>query len=58
MYVATRGLYRMKPPTIIVPKAVKENVEKLFQVHREMDGSELKHNLIALNVGNVLFPFS
>lgn len=55
MYVATRGLYRMKPPIIIVPKAIKENVEMLFQVHRAMDESELKHNLIGLNVGNVLF---
>lgn len=51
MYVATRGLYKMKPPTIFVPVSIKENVEKLFQVHRDMDQSELKHNLIALNVG-------
>eukprot|EP00262_Sarcandra_glabra_P021983 TRINITY_DN949_c0_g1_i4.p1 TRINITY_DN949_c0_g1~~TRINITY_DN949_c0_g1_i4.p1 ORF type:complete len:156 (-),score=24.59 TRINITY_DN949_c0_g1_i4:709-1176(-) len=55
MYVATRGLYNMKPPTIFVPTAIKENVEKLFEVHRAMDQSELKHNLIALNVGKVLF---
>lgn len=54
MYVATRGLYSMKPPTIIVPVAIKENVEKLFEVHRAMDQSELKHNLIGLNVGKVL----
>ena len=53
MYVATRGLYRMKPPTIIVPTAIKEDVEKLFEVHRKMDQSELKHNLIGLDVGNV-----
>ncbi|XP_077245275.1 nuclear ribonuclease Z-like isoform X2 [Tasmannia lanceolata] len=51
MYVATRGLYSMKPPTIFVPIAIKENVEKLFEVHRAMDQSELKHNLIGLNVG-------
>lgn len=54
MYVATRGLYSMRPPTIIVPVAIKENVEKLFEVHRAMDQSELKHNLIGLNVGKVL----
>lgn len=53
MYVATRGLYRMKPPTIIVPKVIKENVEKLFDVHRSMDQSELKHTLIGLDIGNV-----
>jgi ribonuclease Z len=52
MYVATRGLYRMKPPTIIVPISVKEDVEKLFEIHRKMDHSELKHNLVGLDVGN------
>ncbi|XP_004299394.1 PREDICTED: nuclear ribonuclease Z [Fragaria vesca subsp. vesca] len=51
MYVATRGLYRMKPPTIIVPKCIKEVVEELFEVHRKMDQSELKHNLIGLDAG-------
>ncbi|XP_065010621.1 tRNase Z TRZ1-like isoform X2 [Musa acuminata AAA Group] len=51
MYVATRGLYSMKPPTIFVPRSIKEHVEKLFEVHRAMDQSELKHNLIGLNVG-------
>ena len=51
MYVATRGLYRMKPPTIIVPASVKENVERLFEVHRKLDHSDLKHNLVGLDVG-------
>ncbi|CAA7402988.1 unnamed protein product [Spirodela intermedia] len=51
MYVATRGLYKMKPPTIFVPPSIKENVERLFEVHRAMDQSELKHNLVPLNVG-------
>lgn len=51
MYVATRNLYSMKPPTIVVPVAIKEDVEKLFAVHRVMDRSELKHNLVALNMG-------
>lgn len=55
MYVATRGLYRMAPPTIIVPTVIKECVEKLFEAHRAMDHSELKHNLIGLNVGNILY---
>ncbi|KAF3437778.1 hypothetical protein FNV43_RR20534 [Rhamnella rubrinervis] len=54
MYVATRGLYGMKPPTIIVPPSIKEDVEKLFEVHRKMDQSELNHNLIALDVGEEL----
>ncbi|KAE8674702.1 Nuclear ribonuclease Z [Hibiscus syriacus] len=55
MYVATRGLYGMKPPTIIVPSCIKEDVEKLFEVHRKMDQSELKHSLISLDVGEEFF---
>ncbi|XP_010678576.2 tRNase Z TRZ1 isoform X1 [Beta vulgaris subsp. vulgaris] len=54
MYVASRGLFSLKPPTIVVPKAIKEDVEKLFDVHRAMDKSELKHNLVALDVGEEL----
>lgn len=55
MYVATRGLYRMSPPTIIVPTVIKESVEKLFEAHRSMDQSELKHTLIGIDVGNAFF---
>jgi ribonuclease Z len=51
MYVATRGLYSMKPPTIFVPFSLKGHVENLFNVHRAMDRSELKHNLVGLNIG-------
>ena len=52
MFVATRGLYRMAAPTVIVPKTIKENVETIFQAHRDMDQSELNHTLIGLDVGN------
>lgn len=52
MYVATRGLYKMKPPTIIVPTSIKETVESLFEVHRKLDSSELKHNLVGLDIGS------
>ncbi|CAK7322861.1 unnamed protein product [Dovyalis caffra] len=55
MYVATRGLYRMKPPTIVVPSSIKETVEQLFEVHRRLDGSELNHYLIALDVGQEFY---
>ncbi|GJY52858.1 nuclear ribonuclease Z-like protein [Tanacetum coccineum] len=58
MYVATRGLYRMSPPTIIVPKVIKESVEKIFEAHRTMDQSELNHTLIGLDVGNVFYHVS
>ena len=57
MYVATRGLFKMKPPTIIVPKSIKATVEKLFEVHRELDGSELNHQLIGLDVGTLFLRF-
>ncbi|KAJ8771860.1 hypothetical protein K2173_027037 [Erythroxylum novogranatense] len=55
MYVATRGLYRMKPPTIIVPTSIKETVEQLFEVHRKLDGSELNNNLVGLDVGEEFY---
>ncbi|XP_012080218.1 nuclear ribonuclease Z isoform X2 [Jatropha curcas] len=55
MYVATRGLYKMKPPTIIVPTSIKETVQELFEVHRKLDGSELNHTLVGLDVGEEFY---
>jgi len=40
----------MKKPTVIVPRCVKETVEKLFLIQRELDGSDLPVNLIGLDV--------
>ncbi|KAK9091966.1 hypothetical protein Syun_026877 [Stephania yunnanensis] len=51
MYVATRGLYSLKPPTIFVPPCIKEDVEKLFEVHRSMSQVELELELVALDIG-------
>ncbi|CAA6671704.1 unnamed protein product [Spirodela intermedia] len=51
MYVASRAMFRMKPPTIFVPSSIRDIVEKLFEVYRAMDQTELKHNLVSLNVG-------
>ncbi|OQU84745.1 hypothetical protein SORBI_3004G116900 [Sorghum bicolor] len=51
MYVATRGLFRLRPPTIFVPACLRELVERLFEVHRAIDQSELNHNLVPLEVG-------
>lgn len=51
MYVATRGLYSLKPPTVFVPPCIKADVEKLFEVHRSMSHDELKLELVALDVG-------
>jgi hypothetical protein len=56
MYVATRGLFEMKLPTVIVPVGIKPTVEKLFDVHRELDGSELEHCLLGLDVGMPCSP--
>uniref|UniRef100_A0A0D9VDP3 Metallo-beta-lactamase domain-containing protein n=1 Tax=Leersia perrieri TaxID=77586 RepID=A0A0D9VDP3_9ORYZ len=51
MYVATRGLYRQRPPTIFIPACIRDPVERLFELHRSMDQSELRHNLVPLEVG-------
>lgn len=34
VYVAARGLFKMKPPMIIVPKSIEEGVETLLEVPR------------------------
>ncbi|KAJ4848466.1 mitochondrial 3'-tRNA processing endonuclease Trz2 [Turnera subulata] len=51
MYVASRGLYSLKPPTIFVPPCIKEDVEKLFDLHRSMGQVDLNLDLVALDVG-------
>ncbi|KAL2547780.1 Ribonuclease Z [Forsythia ovata] len=51
MYVATRGLYSLRPPTVVVPPCIKEDVERLFDIHRAMGQVELNFDLIALDVG-------
>ncbi|KAF6144969.1 hypothetical protein GIB67_013320 [Kingdonia uniflora] len=52
MYVATRGLYGLKPPTVFVPPCIKKDVEKLFEVHRAMSQVDLELDLVALDVGD------
>ncbi|KAL8130634.1 hypothetical protein V2J09_019789 [Rumex salicifolius] len=51
MYVATRGLYNLKPPTIFLPPCLKQDVEKLFEIHRNMSQVELNVDLVALDAG-------
>lgn len=51
MYVATRGLYSLKPPTIFVPSCIQEDVEKLFDLHRSMSQVDLEFDLVALDMG-------
>ncbi|PKI51117.1 hypothetical protein CRG98_028497 [Punica granatum] len=42
MHVESCGLFSLKPSTVIVPCSMKEDVDRLFTGHREMDGSDLK----------------
>lgn len=51
MYVASRGLYSLKPPTVFVPPCIKDDVEKLMDIHRTMGNVELELDLVALDVG-------
>lgn len=51
MYVATRALYGLKPPTIFVSPCIQDDVEKLFDIHRSMGQVELDFDLVALDVG-------
>lgn len=51
MYIATRALYNLKPPTVFVPPCIKEDVEKLLDIHRNMSQVELNLELVALDVG-------
>ncbi|KAL9166826.1 hypothetical protein ABFS82_05G056300 [Erythranthe guttata] len=51
MYVATRGLYNLKPPTVFVPPCIKEDVERLIDIHRVMGRVELNVDLVPLDVG-------
>ena len=53
LYVATRGRRRMRPPTVFVPACLADLVRRLFEVHRAMDRSDLDHELVPLEVGEV-----
>ncbi|GAB4825225.1 mitochondrial 3'-tRNA processing endonuclease Trz2 [Ancistrocladus abbreviatus] len=54
MYVGSRCLYNLKPPTVVVPPCIKEDVENLFNNHRNMGQVELNVDLVALDVGETL----
>ena len=51
MYVASRGLYNLKPPTVFVPPCIKEDVDMLLDIHRTMGQVELNLELVALDIG-------
>ncbi|MED6191278.1 hypothetical protein PIB30_114640, partial [Stylosanthes scabra] len=56
-YIVRRGLYNLKPATVIVPPCIKENVEKLLDIQRILEHDELNVNLVALDVGMFHFVF-
>lgn len=51
MYIGSRGLYNLKPPTVFVPPCIKDDVEKLLDVHKSLGQVELNCELVALDVG-------
>ncbi|KAJ3692023.1 hypothetical protein LUZ60_012373 [Juncus effusus] len=51
IYVEECEKCKMKAPTIFIPNCLKENVEGLFEVDRDIKQTGLKHNLIVLNIG-------
>ncbi|KAE8777352.1 ribonuclease Z, chloroplastic [Hordeum vulgare] len=51
MYIATRGLYNLKPPTVFVPPCIRDDVEEMLQIHRRMSRIELEVELVALDLG-------
>ncbi|KAK3129514.1 hypothetical protein QOZ80_6BG0480880 [Eleusine coracana subsp. coracana] len=53
MYVSARGFLRLRPPTIFIPACLRDLVEQLFDVHRAITRSELKHKLVPLEVGEI-----
>ncbi|GAB2228764.1 hypothetical protein Droror1_Dr00022893 [Drosera rotundifolia] len=54
MYVATRELYSLKPGTIVVPSSIRDDVEKLFDVHRSLGQVELNVEIVSLDVGETM----
>ncbi|OIW02752.1 hypothetical protein TanjilG_29528 [Lupinus angustifolius] len=51
LYVASRGLYNLKPPTVFVPSWIKEDVEQLIDIYRKLGQVELNVELVALDAG-------
>lgn len=51
MYIGSRGLYNLKPPTVFVPPCIKDDVQKLLDVHKTLGQVELNCELVALDVG-------
>ncbi len=50
-HAATRALLRMKPPTYVVPRVNAGDFERLFEVWRALDRSDMEHRTVALEPG-------
>jgi hypothetical protein len=50
LQAASRGLFSLKPPRVVVPKVIVPAVENLFNAFRALDNAELDHKLIGLEV--------
>lgn len=53
LQAATRGLFSLKPPRVVVPKVIVPGVENLFNAFRALDNAELDHKLIGLEVSSL-----
>jgi ribonuclease Z len=50
-HTATRALRRQRPPTYVVPRVHAEDFERLFEVWRRLDRSEMPHRTVPLGPG-------
>ncbi|CAI5948982.1 unnamed protein product [Closterium sp. NIES-65] len=54
-HVATRGLFSLAPPTVVVPPSAVQGVTAMIQCFQQLDGSTLPLQLIPLQVGEEMW---
>lgn len=52
MYIATRGLLKLAPPTVLLPKSRTEAFAAFIDSLRELDDSELNHKAVGIEAGS------
>lgn len=50
-HTSTRALRNMRPPTYVIPRPYEAQFERLFEVWRGLDHSEMPHNTVAIGPG-------
>jgi len=50
-HTSTRSLRNMRPPTYVVPRQYEAQFERLFEVWRGLDHSEMPHRTVAIDPG-------